>query len=53
MHVESSLSPGQMDLQVNTSFGHVFNLCFIWPPTCIDLHQSLALTLVELKFGHK
>ena len=35
--------------QVNTSFELAVNLCFVWPPTCVDLH-GLALTLVELKF---
>ena len=25
-------------------FALLFNLCFVWPPTCVDL----ALTLVEL-----
>ena len=34
------------------SFGLVFNLHFVWPPTCDDLH-GLVLTLVELKFGCK
>ena len=34
------------------SFGLAFNLRFVWPPTCVDLHR-LALTLVELKFGRK
>ena len=46
------LSPGQTNLQVDTSSGLALNLHFIWPPTCIDLHR-LALTLVELKFGCK
>ena len=41
-----------MDSQVDTNFGLAFNLRFVWPPTCINLHR-LALTLVELKFGRK
>ena len=28
----------QMDSQVDASFGLAFNLRFVWPPTCIDLH---------------
>ena len=31
------LSPGQMDSQVDASFGLAFNLCFVWPPTCDNL----------------
>ena len=30
-----------------------FAFNFAWPPTCVDLHRRLALTLVELKFGRK
>ena len=39
-------SPGQTDSQVNTSFGLAFNLCFIWPLTCVNLHQ-LVMTCVD------
>ena len=40
------LSPGQTDSQVNTRFGLVFNLHFVWPPTCMDL-QRLVWTCVD------
>ena len=32
--------------QVDSSFGLAFNLRFVWPPTCVDLHR-LAWTCVD------
>ena len=48
-------SPGQTDSQVDASFELALNLCFVWPPTCVDL-CGLAMTCVdfgELKFVRK
>ena len=37
-----------MDSQVDASFGLAFNLRFVWPPTCDDLHR---LTWTCVDFG--
>ena len=41
-----TLSPGQMDSQVDASLRLAFDLRFVWPPTCVDL-QQLAWTCVD------
>ena len=40
------LSSGQTDSQVNASFQLVFNVRFVWPSTCVDLHR-LATTCLD------